>query len=88
MVLELASAFVVSWGQIALLAVAVPSAGIAMIKTGDRLWGSGRKNGNGLHARVARLELHAENAGRTLGEIKDEMKTTNDRLFRILERKG
>ena len=70
----LASAMVTaSWGQLAVVSGGMSVFLLTVVKLGDRLWGR-RRNGNGMDARVARLEEHAKH---TKGELKDIKETVN-----------
>lgn len=80
------TAITVSWPTLAAIAAVM----LALVKFGDRLWGRVRNGGGGpsTETRLARLEDHACHSRKELSEIKGELKRMNDRLFRILERRG
>ena len=87
MILLATTAITVSWPMLAAIAAAT----LTVVKFGDRLWGrvrNGRASGPTLDSRVQSLENHACHAKKELGEIKTELRTMNDRLFRILEKRG
>lgn len=89
MILAATTAITVSWPMLATIA----AIGVAAIKFGDRLWGrvrNGYRNQNqgpSVETRVTRLEDYGSHVRTELSEIKEELRTMNGRLFRILEKR-
>ena len=87
MILLATTAITVSWPTLA----AIAAIGVAAVRFGDRLWGrvrNGRPQVPTTETRLTKMEEHAGYVGRELREIKTELRTMNDRLFQILEKRG